>query len=72
MSMPPQERVRCAIEFRQPDRVPVVFWNRDQEQGDVLLYHLALGVPGEGSVNACMACWAPGTAGLSAMLRNTA
>ena len=46
------ERVRHAIEFRQPDRVPVVFWNCDQTAGDVLLYHLALGAPGEGSVNA--------------------
>jgi hypothetical protein len=23
-----QERVRSATEFRRPDRVPVVFWNR--------------------------------------------
>ena len=47
-----QERVRRAIEFRRPDRVPVVFWNRDQTEGDVMLYHLALGAPGDGSVNA--------------------
>ncbi len=47
-----QQRVRRAIEFRRPDRVPVVFWNRDQPQGDVMLYHLALGAPGDGSVNA--------------------
>lgn len=46
------ERVRRAIEFDRPDRVPVVFWNRDQDQGDVMLYHLSLGAPGEGSVNA--------------------
>lgn len=46
------DRVRRAIEFRRPDRVPVVFWNRDQTEGDLLLYHLALGAPGEGSVNA--------------------
>jgi len=46
------ERVRRAIEFRRPDRVPMVFWNRDQTEGDVMLYHLALGAPGEGSVNA--------------------
>ena len=52
MSIDSQERVRRAIEFRRPDRVPVVFWNRDQTEGDVMLYHLALGVPGEGSVNA--------------------
>ncbi|HPA18839.1 MAG TPA: uroporphyrinogen decarboxylase family protein [Verrucomicrobiae bacterium] len=47
-----EERVRRAIEFRSPDRVPVVFWNRDQDQGDVMLYHLSLGVPGEGTANA--------------------
>ncbi|MFA5193617.1 MAG: hypothetical protein WC740_23150, partial [Verrucomicrobiia bacterium] len=47
-----KECVCRAIEFRQPDRVPIVFWNRDQTEGDVLLYHLALGAPGEGSVNA--------------------
>jgi uroporphyrinogen decarboxylase len=45
-------RVRRAIEFRRPDRVPVVFWNRDQTEGDVMLYHLSLGAPGDGSVNA--------------------
>jgi hypothetical protein len=32
--------------------VPIVFWNRDQADGDVMLYHLALGAPGNGSVNA--------------------
>jgi hypothetical protein len=46
------ERVRRAIEFQRPDRVPIVFWNRDQAEGDVMLYHLALGVSGHGSVNA--------------------
>jgi hypothetical protein len=46
------QRVRRAIEFRGPDRVPVVFWNRDQAEGDVMLYHLSLGMPGDGSVNA--------------------
>lgn len=51
-TMTRQERVRCAIEFQRPDRVPVVFWNRDQAEGDVMLYHLALGEPGNGSVNA--------------------
>jgi len=39
------ERVRRALEFRRPDRVPIVFWNRDQTEGDVMLYHLALGAP---------------------------
>ena len=52
MSMTSRERVRRAIGFRGPDRVPIVFWNCDQTQGDVLLYHLALGVPGDGTVNA--------------------
>jgi hypothetical protein len=46
------ECVRRAIEFQHPDRVPILFWNRDQTAGDVLLYHLALGVPGDGSANA--------------------
>lgn len=47
-----KECVRRAITFARPDRVPIVFWNRDQSEGDILLYHLALGAPGEGSVNA--------------------
>ena len=46
------ERVRQAIEFRQPDQVPVVFWNCDQTSGDIMLYHLSLGSPGDGTVNA--------------------
>ena len=50
--LPRHERVRRAIEFRRPDRVPIVFWNRDQSEGDLLLYHLSLGAPGEGTVNA--------------------
>jgi uroporphyrinogen decarboxylase len=45
------ERVRRAIEFGCPDRVPVVYWNRDQAQGDLMLYHLALGAPGDGTPN---------------------
>jgi uroporphyrinogen decarboxylase len=52
VSLARHERVRRAIEFRVPDRVPIVFWNRDQAEGDLMLYHLALGAPGEGSVNA--------------------
>ena len=47
-----KERVRRSIEFRRPDRVPIVFWNHDQSEGDVMLYHLALGTPGNGSANA--------------------
>ena len=39
-----------AITFRRPERVPIVFWNRDQIEGDVMLYHLSLGVPGDGDV----------------------
>lgn len=31
-----------AIHFRSPNRVPVVYWNRDQTEGDVMLYHLAI------------------------------
>ena len=52
MTMNRKERVCRAIQFARPDRVPVVFWNRDQTAGDVLLYHLALGAPGDGTVNA--------------------
>ena len=52
MTITSQERVLRAIEFCQPDRVPIVFWNCDQTLGDVMLYHLSLGVPGNGSVNA--------------------
>ncbi len=47
-----KDLVRQAIGFRRPARVPIVFWNCDQDQSDVMLYHLALGAPGEGSVNA--------------------
>ena len=52
VTMTSEERVRCAIAFRQPDRVPVVFWNRDQTSGDIMLYHLSLGAPGDGTANA--------------------
>ena len=51
-TMEREECVRRSVEFRRPDRVPIVFWNRDQADGDVMLYHLALGAPGNGSVNA--------------------
>ncbi|MGO8674808.1 MAG: uroporphyrinogen decarboxylase family protein [Limisphaerales bacterium] len=44
--------VEQAIRFGSPERVPIVFWNRDQDQGDILLYHLALGAPGDGTPNA--------------------
>ena len=52
MTTTSRQRVVRAIEFRQPDRVPIVFWNRDQASGDVMLYHLSLGVPQDGSPNA--------------------
>jgi len=52
MSVSRQRLVEQAIRFERPERVPVVFWNRDQAQGDLLLYHLALGAPGDGSPNA--------------------
>lgn len=38
-----KELVDQAIAFAGPERVPVVFWNRDQTDGDLLLYHLSLG-----------------------------
>jgi len=47
-----QKLVEQAIRFGSPERVPIVFWNRDQEQGDLMLYHLALGAPGDGTPNA--------------------
>jgi len=42
-----QQLVEQAMRFGSPERVPIVFWNRDQEEGDLMLYHLALGAPGE-------------------------
>ncbi|HNR99047.1 MAG TPA: uroporphyrinogen decarboxylase family protein [Planctomycetota bacterium] len=47
-----KDLVDRAIRLRSPERIPIVFWNRDQTEGDVLLYHLSLGVPGHGSPNA--------------------
>ena len=46
-----------AIAFGEPERVPIVFWNRDQTQGDVMLYHLSLGVPGDGDALANVWDW---------------
>jgi uroporphyrinogen decarboxylase len=37
-----RERVVRAIEFREPDRVPIWMFNRDVELGDVMLYDLRL------------------------------
>ena len=45
-----KETVDRAITFGDPRRVPIVFWNREQTQGDVMLYHLSLGRPGDGDV----------------------
>ncbi len=47
-----EQRVQHAIEFGNPDQIPIVFWNCDQAEGDVMLYHLSLGEPGDGSVDA--------------------
>jgi uroporphyrinogen decarboxylase len=47
-----RELVDQAIGFRSPARVPIFFWNRDQAEGEVMLYHLALGKPGDGTANA--------------------
>ena len=44
--------VEKAITFQHPERIPVVFWNCDQTEGDLLLYHLSLGAEGEGTPNA--------------------
>ncbi|NLY01275.1 MAG: hypothetical protein GXY83_34730 [Rhodopirellula sp.] len=38
-----KELVDKAIRFGRPDRVPIVFWNCDQADGDLMLYHLSLG-----------------------------
>jgi hypothetical protein len=46
MSVSRKELVDQAVGFGSPHRVPVVFWNCDQTEGDVMLYHLAMGVPG--------------------------
>jgi len=52
MSFGRRKLVEQAIRFDRPPRVPIVFWNCDQTEGDVLLYHLSLGVEGDGSANA--------------------
>jgi uroporphyrinogen decarboxylase len=51
MTVSRKELVDQAIRFGSPERVPIVFWNRDQTEGDVMLYHLALGTPGDGTPN---------------------
>jgi uroporphyrinogen decarboxylase len=37
-----EECVRAAIQFQSPDRVPVLNLNRDQREGDILSYGMAL------------------------------
>lgn len=41
-----RERVARAIGFRGPDRVPVVFWNRDPEPGGMMCDRVRLGARG--------------------------
>jgi len=43
-----KELVDQAIRFDAPYRVPVVYWNCDQSEGDISLFHLSLGQPGDG------------------------
>lgn len=52
-----KETVDRAITFGGPERVPIVFWNRDHAQGDVMLYHLSLGRPGDGDALANVWDW---------------
>lgn len=47
MTVSRKQLVDQAIRFGSPERVPIVFWNRDQAEGDVMLYHLALGMSAE-------------------------
>ena len=49
MTTPRKNLVDQAIRFENPERIPIVFWNCDQTEGDVLLYHLSRGVPGDGT-----------------------
>ena len=37
-----KERVIKAIEFNDPDRIPICFWNRDHERGDIMLFELSI------------------------------
>jgi uroporphyrinogen decarboxylase len=39
-----KDTVVQAISFRSPERVPVVFWNKDHHQGDIMVYPLSLGL----------------------------
>ena len=64
MAVSRRELVVQAIEFGSPRRVPVVFWNCDQSEGDVMLYHLALArramerrIPGTGRRTSGAIAW---------------
>ncbi len=46
-----RDLVRQAIRFEKPSRVPVWFVNCDQAEGDVIVYHLSLGMPDDPAVN---------------------
>jgi hypothetical protein len=35
-----RERVKRAISFDSPDRIPIFFWNRDEMEGDILSFEL--------------------------------
>ena len=52
-----KELVDQAIAFGGSERVPIVYWNRDQAEGDVMLYHLSLGRPGDGNALANVWDW---------------
>jgi uroporphyrinogen decarboxylase len=48
-----KQLVLQAIGFGRPERIPVLYINRDHEQGDLMMYHLSLGLeprtgPGSG------------------------
>ena len=37
-----RERVIKAIEFDNPDRIPICFWNRDHKRGDIMVFELSI------------------------------
>ena len=55
MSSSRKELVDLAIAFRRPERVPILYWNRDQTEGDIMTYHLSLGLQpkSDPGINAC-------------------
>ena len=36
-TMTSKERVRAAVAFQNPDRLPIYYFNRDQERSDILM-----------------------------------